>query len=58
MIKNTLDMFAFRQNKLIYLSNLSINHFGELKRVSGKLLSDFWSTSPKFDHFCPEFRLI
>ena len=34
------------------------NHFGGHRRVSGKLLSDFWSTSPKFDDFLPQISSI
>ena len=30
------------------------NHFGGYRRVFGKLLSDFWSTSPKIDDFWPQ----
>ena len=29
-------------------------HFGEHTRVLGKLLSDFWSNTPKTDDFCPQ----
>ena len=29
-------------------------HFGRHRRVFGKLLSDFWSTSPKNDDFRPQ----
>ena len=48
--------YLFTSSKQTYLP--ITNHFGELKRVSGKLLSDFWSTSPKFDQFGPKFRLF
>ena len=34
------------------------NHFSELNRVSGKLLRDVWSSSPKFDNFWPQISPI
>ena len=37
---------------------LIANHFGGLRWDSGKVLSDFWSTSPKFDDFGPKISLI
>ena len=55
MIKNHTK-YIFASSKQTYLS--TTNHFGELKRVSGELLSDFWTTSPKFDHFWPQILPI
>ena len=47
-------MFALRRNQLI----LQTIHFGGLRRISGKLLSNFLSMSPKFDDFWPQVSPI
>ena len=47
---------AFYSSKQTYLP--ITNHFGGHRGVPGKLLCDFWSTSPKFDDFWPQISPI
>ena len=44
--------YVLNSSNQIFL--LITTHFGEHRRVFGKLLSDFWGTSPIIDDFWPQ----
>ena len=55
-MKKKQTKYVVTSSKQTYLPITT--HFAGQRRFSGKLLSDFWSTSPKMMIFGPEFSLF